>query len=226
MSSDPHQGGAVRHFGMPLAKADGAVILLHGRGSFAEDILTIANDLYLPQLVYLAPEAARNSWYPNSFLAPTTANEPWLTSALRKVETTVQIALDAGISADRIVIGGFSQGACLATEFVASHPQRYAGLIAFSGGLIGPPDADLAHDGDLAGTPALFGSSDPDPHVPWRRVEQSAEILSQMGAVVTSRRYLNRPHAISTEEIALARTLLHDAFGTNANLADVRATGK
>jgi phospholipase/carboxylesterase len=95
MSSDPHREGAVRQFGMPLAKADGAVILLHGRGSFAEDILTIANDLYLPQLVYLAPEAARNSWYPNSFLAPITANEPWLTSALRKVETTVQIALDA-----------------------------------------------------------------------------------------------------------------------------------
>src|SRR5438132_14065624 len=124
MSSDPHRDGVVRQFGRPLAKASGAVILLHGRGGSAEDILTLASDLYLPQLVYLAPEAARNSWYPNSFLAPIAANEPWLTSALRKVETTVQMAIDAGISADRVVIGGFSQGSCLATEFAARHPQR------------------------------------------------------------------------------------------------------
>ncbi len=225
MRNDPHQGGAVRQFGTPLKKAGGAVILLHGRGSSAEDILAIANDLYLPRLVYLAPEAARNSWYPNSFLAPIAANEPWLTSALRKVKTTMQIALDAGMPADRIVIGGFSQGACLATEFVARHPQRYAGLIAFSGGLIGPPGADLVHDGDLAGTPAFFGSSDPDPHVPWKRVEQSAEILSQMGAVVTSRRYANLPHAISTDEIDLAKKMLQNAFGARATHADVRASG-
>src|ERR1700679_1544333 len=110
-SSDPHQAGAVRQFGMPLAKAAGAVILLHGRGGSAEDILTLASDLYLPQLVYLAPEADRNSWYPNSFLAHLADNEPWLTSALRKVQTTVQLAVDAGMSTDRILIGGFSQGA-------------------------------------------------------------------------------------------------------------------
>jgi predicted esterase len=134
------------------------------------------------------------------------------------VETTVQIAVEAGISTDRIVIGGFSQGACLATEFVASHPQRYAGLIAFSGGLIGPPGANLAHQGDLAGTPAFFGSSDPDPHVPWKRVEQSAAIFAEMGAVVISRRYANGPHAISSDEIALAIKLLQDAYVTTAEL--------
>jgi phospholipase/carboxylesterase len=222
MNSDPHRDGPVRQFGRPLANASGAVILLHGRGGSAEDILTLANDLYLPQLIYLAPQAAGNSWYPNSFLAPIAQNEPWLTSALHKVETTVQMANDAGISADRIVIGGFSQGACLATEFAASHPRRYAGLIAFSGGLIGPPGADLTREGDLVGTPALFSSGDPDAHVPWQRVEQSARIFARMGAVVTSRRYANRPHAISGEEIDLAKGLLHDAYGPNVRHSDAR----
>ncbi len=213
MNGDPHREGAVRQFGSPLAEASGAVILLHGRGGSADDILTLANDLYLPQLVYLAPQAAGNSWYPNSFLAPIVQNEPWLTSALRKVETTVQMANDAGISTDRIGIVGFSQGACLTAEFAARHPQRYAGLIVFTGGLIGPPGANSAHEGDLAGTPALFTSGDPDPHVPWKRVEQSARIFAGMGAAVTSRRYANRPHTISSEEIDLARTLIYEAYG-------------
>lgn len=223
MSSDPHREGPILQFGRPLAEAAGAVVLLHGRGSSAEDILTLAHDLYLPQLVYLAPQAVGNSWYPNSFLAPVAQNEPWLTSALRKVATTVQMANDAGISADRIVIGGFSQGACLATEFVASHPRRYAGLVAFSGGLIGPPGADLARTGHLAGTPAFLSSGDPDPHVPWQRVQQSARILAEMGAAVTSRRYPNRPHTIGDEEIELAKKLIYDAYSAGANYPDARA---
>lgn len=226
MSGDPHRDGAIRQFGKPLAKASGAVILLHGRGGSAEDILTLANDLYLPQLVYLAPQAAGNSWYPNSFLAPVAQNEPWLTSALRKVEATLQMANDAGISSDRIVIGGFSQGACLATEFVASHARRYAGLIAFTGGLIGPPGPDLTHEGDLAGTPALFCSGDPDAHVPWQRVEQSARIFAEMGAKVTTRRYANRPHTISIAEIDLAKRLIDSAYGANATDPDVRVALK
>jgi phospholipase/carboxylesterase len=214
MNNDPHRDGPVRQFGKPLDEASGAVILLHGRGGSAEDILTLASDLYLPQLAYLAPQAVGNSWYPNSFMAPLVQNEPWLAAALRKVETTVQMANDAGIPADRIVLGGFSQGACLAAEFIARHPRRYAGLIAFSGGLIGPPGADLTHKGDLAGTPAFFGGGDPDPHVPWQRLEQSARILAEMGAVVTARRYPNRPHTISSEEIDLAKGLIDAAYGT------------
>jgi predicted esterase len=120
MSDDPHHDGPVRRFGKPLEEAAGAVILLHGRGGSAEDILSLATDLYLPELAYLAPQAVGGSWYPYSFLAPIAQNEPWLTSALRKVEATLQMAKDAGISAERIVIGGFSQGACLATEFAAT----------------------------------------------------------------------------------------------------------
>lgn len=213
MNSDPHKDGLVRQFGKPLSDASGAIILLHGRGGSADDILSLAHEFCLPGLVYLAPQAAGNSWYPNSFLARLDQNQPWLTSALRKVEATLKMANDAGISTDRIVIGGFSQGGCLATEFVASHPRRYAGLLAFTGGLIGPPEADLAHQGNLARTPAFFGSGDPDPHVPWQRVQQSAAILTQMGAAVTLRRYPNRPHTISPDEIDFAQRLIRDAFG-------------
>jgi phospholipase/carboxylesterase len=216
MRSDPHEGGSVRQFGSTLEDAAGAVILLHGRGGSAEDILSLANDFHLPQLVYLAPQAAGNSWYPNSFLAPLAQNEPWLTSALRKVDATVKMANDAGITSERIIIGGFSQGACLACEFVASRPRRYGGLIAFTGGLIGPLGSQLTHQGDLAGTPAFFGSSDPDPHVPWQRVAESARILTGMGGVVTIKRYENRPHSIFPEEIACAKQLLLEAFSASS----------
>jgi predicted esterase len=168
--------------------------------------------MYLPKLAYLAPQATNNTWYPYSFLAPIEQNEPWLTSALAKVEATVQAAKDAGVPADKIVLCGFSQGACLATEFVARHPQRYGGLIALTGGLIGPEGAELTHTGDLAGTPVFFGSGDPDPHVPWSRVKESARILTEMGASVTARRYEGRPHTITREELEFARRLLEDVF--------------
>jgi predicted esterase len=215
MNNDPHRDCPVRQFGKPLREASGAVILLHGRGGSAEDILSLSTDLFFPQLVYLAPQAAGNSWYPNSFLAPVARNEPWLTSALRKVKATIDITREAGISPERVVVGGFSQGACLAAEFVAGHPRRYAALIAFTGGLIGPPGADLTHPGDLAGTPVFFGSGDPDPHVPWQRVQQSAQVLATMGAAVTVRRYANRSHTISAEEMDYAKQLLRDAVSAN-----------
>jgi predicted esterase len=122
------------------------------------------------------------------------------------------MAQSEGVSADRIAIGGFSQGACLATEFVASHPRRYAALFALTGGLIGPAGAQFAHQGDLNGLSAFFGSSDPDPHVPWSRVEQSAGILEAMGAQVKLRRYENRGHTVGGEEIELVRLLLRNSI--------------
>ena len=133
-------------------------------------------------------------------------------AALRKVSDTVQLATRAGLGGDQIVICGFSQGACLATEFVARNPKRYAGLIAFTGGLIGPPDADLKHAGDLAGTPALLSAGDRDPHVPWGRVEESARVLTGMGAAVMLKRYPAKPHMISAEERELARQMLVSGF--------------
>ena len=213
MTSDPHHDGIVRRAGAPLEGAAGAVILLHGRGGSAEDILSLAEAMYFPQLAYLAPQAAANSWYPESFMAPIARNEPWLSSALRKVGATLRTAMDAGVPATRVVVCGFSQGACLSSEFVAAQAQRYAALIAFTGGLIGPPDADLRRPGDLEGTPAFFGSGDPDPHVPWQRVEESAKILSEMGASVTVRRYEGRPHTITQDEIDMAKVLIGRAFG-------------
>jgi predicted esterase len=212
MTNNPHGNGMIHRFGEPVEKASGAVVLLHGRGGSAEDILQLGKAMYLPGLACLAPQAAQNTWYPYSFLAPKEQNEPWLSSALAKVQATVQLASDAGISADKIVVCGFSQGACLATEFVASNPQRYGGLIALTGGLIGPEGADLAHTGDLAGTPVFFGSGDPDPHVPWSRVVESAKTLSEMGASVTTRRYEDRPHTITREELEFGKRLLEDTF--------------
>ena len=213
MTGDPHRSGVVRRFGLPVGEATGAVILLHGRGGSAEDILLLAGAMRFPQLAYLAPQASGNTWYPYSFLAPLEQNEPWLSSALSKVEATLRIARDGGVPTERIVICGFSQGACLATEFVARHPERYAGLIAFTGGLIGPLASDLTHTGDLAGTPVLFSSGDPDPHVPWQRIEESAEVLTKMGATVTSRRHVGRPHTVTDEELELGKGLIGQTFG-------------
>ncbi len=211
-----HAGARVEHLGAPLAQATGAVILLHGRGASAEDILGLAQAMYDPRLAYLAPQAASATWYPNSFMAPRASNEPSLTSALDLVESLVDRITAAGLATDRIALVGFSQGACLSTEFVATHPARYAGLIALTGGLIGPPGADLHHPGTLAGTPVFFGSGDPDPHVPWSRIEESAAALTSMGAEVTTRRYPGRPHTVSADELSLAGHLLAQAFAAEA----------
>jgi len=206
--SDPHRDQPVLTLGAELSQAAAAVILLHGRGASAEDILGLASEMYDKRLAYLAPQAAGNEWYPSSFMAPIERNEPWLSSALAKVGTIVQQALDAGLPRDRIFVCGFSQGACLSSEFVARNPARYGGLIAFTGGLIGPPDADLHHEGDLGGMPALFSSGDPDPHVPWSRVLASAEEFTAMGAAVKTQRFPGRPHTVLPQEIKSARELI------------------
>jgi phospholipase/carboxylesterase len=206
--SDPHLDQPVRTKGADLTRATGAVILLHGRGASAEDILDLASEIYDKRLAYLAPQAAGNEWYPSSFMAPIERNEPWLSSALAKVGTIVQQALDAGLSRDHIFLCGFSQGACLSSEFVARNPARYGGLIAFTGGLIGPQGANLHHDGDLGAMPALFSSGDPDPHVPWSRVLESAQQFTAMGATVKTQRYPGRPHTVFPQEIKSARDLI------------------
>lgn len=208
MVNDPHRDQPIQTLGAKLTQATAAVILLHGRGASAEDILGLATEMYDERFAYLAPQAAGNAWYPYSFMAPIEKNEPWLSSALAKVGTIVQQAVAAGVARDRIFVCGFSQGACLSSEFVARNPARYGGLIALTGGLIGPPDADLHHEGDLGGTPALFSSGDPDPHVPWSRVLESAEQFTSMGAAVKTQRYPGRPHTVLPQEIKAARDLI------------------
>jgi phospholipase/carboxylesterase len=222
--NDPHRNTPVAQFGCELAKAKVALVMLHGRGATAQDILSLARDFYDEQIAYLAPQAADNAWYPYSFLAPIAQNEPWLSSAIAKVHSVIATCTAAGVPRERIAVCGFSQGACLATEFVARNPARYGGLIAFTGGLIGPPGSDLHHEGSLAGTHALLSSGDPDPHVPWERVEASARKLKQMGAQVQLYRHPGRPHSILSEELDAAKEIF---FGLlNATHETSITTGK
>src|SRR5579859_10527 len=205
---DPHANMPVAYADHDLKGARCAVILLHGRGSSAEDILGLSKTFYDERIAFLAPQAANHTWYPYSFLAPIDQNEPWLSSAIARVGSLIESCVIAGIQHSSIVVCGFSQGACLATEFIARHPLYYGALIAFTGGLVGPSDLELRHDGSLAGTRALFSSGDPDPHVPWSRVEASARELERMGARVELMRYPGRPHTIMDKELDVARSLI------------------
>ena len=220
-AQDPHANGELYTAGTPLNQATAVVILLHGRGGNARDILTLSRALAPTNtpIAFLAPQADNSAWYPQSFLADRDHNQPYLDGALARVQSLIDQAQAAGIPLDRIVLAGFSQGACLATEFIATHPARYAGLIAWTGGLIGPPHSKLSgsdQSNTLAGTPALFATSDPDPWVPYDRVEESARIFTTLGAQVTLRRYPNKPHSVSGEEIELARKLIAQALTPKA----------
>jgi predicted esterase len=196
--------------GQIVEKARGAVILLHGRGASAEDILGLGEELKLPELAYFAPQAAGHTWYPNSFLAPLESNEPWLTSALALVASIFERLQNSGIQQTKVAIMGFSQGACLATEYVARNPSRYGGLVVLTGGLIGPEGTQFHYSGDLAGTPCFLGSGDPDPHVPWQRVKESATVLSALRGNVTLKRYPGMPHTINSDEINEAKKIVKD----------------
>jgi predicted esterase len=210
--NDPHGQSRVLQAGAPLREAKGAVVLLHGRGASADDILGLAPALGVPELTYIAPEAAGNAWYPERFIAPREQNEPYLSSALKKVERVVDGLIASGMPAEKIVIGGFSQGACLSSEFVATHPRRYAGVLIFTGGLIGPLGSDVSHAGDLAGTPVFLANGSRDPHIPWTRTVETAEVLRAMGAEVEMQEYPGRPHTITAGEIGRAKALLEKAF--------------
>ena len=205
-----HQSQPIYTSGKPLAEAKGAMILVHGRGATAQSILALGNELPHPDLAYLAPQAAGNTWYPHSFLMPLAQNEPYLSSALQRVGEVVAQVEAAGISAERIILGGFSQGACLASEFVARNAQRYGGLLVFSGGLIGPPGARREYSGSLADTPIFLGCSDVDFHIPKERVMESAEVFRRLGAQVTAKLYPNLGHTIIEDELLYARQIVND----------------
>jgi len=208
MTKSPHASEPILRAGLPVSEADAVLILLHGRGGSAADILALGRALAPSDWAFLAPQAAQHTWYPHSFLAERELNEPWLSSALDKVKQAVDQALAEGATRSRVCIAGFSQGACLATEFGGRHPSRYGGLLAFTGGLIGPLEEPIQLSGDLAGTPVLLSAGDPDPHVPWVRVEQSAELLRSIGGDVTLQRYPGKPHSIDRAEIEMGRQLL------------------
>jgi phospholipase/carboxylesterase len=199
--------------GMRLDLASKALIMVHGRGGSARDILTLVDDLDVVDFSVLAPDAANNSWYPYSFLSPPSLNEPWLSSALDLLHEMTNDLIAKGFETENIYYLGFSQGACLTLEFVTRHANRYGGVVAFTGGLIGDKIYTENYTGDFSDTPVLLGSGDPDPHVPVERVNSSAEILTGMNARVTKRIYRNMGHTISREEIELANDLIFNPVG-------------
>jgi predicted esterase len=205
---DPHAGQPVLRRGPAPSEARLVVILVHGRGASADDILGLADEIDAPDVAYLAPEAAGHTWYPYSFLAPLEENEPGISSALRALKRLVDEAGKQGVPPARVALMGFSQGACLSLEFAARHPQPYAAVVAFSGGLIGPPGLPRAYAGSLTGTPVFLGCSDIDPHIPLERVRESALVLRGMGAAVDERIYPRMGHTINRDEIDAATALL------------------
>jgi predicted esterase len=206
--ADPHAGGPVLTAGPTPESAGATLVLLHGRGASADGMLGLYEELGVENVSAVAPEAVGNTWYPLSFLAPTQANEPYLSSALRRVETVVADLLRRGVPAERIALLGFSQGASLTSEFVARHPRRYGAVMALTGGLIGPPGTPRDYPGSLTGVPVFLGTSDPDPHVPMERVAETADVLTRMGATVDVRRYPGMPHTINEDEVEACRALL------------------
>ncbi len=197
----PHQGQQILTAGRPLAGAEAAMILIHGRGASAYDIMGLGTELAGESFTLLAPQAAGSSWYPYSFLAPIANNEPYLSSALQTIGDLVSQIEAAGIPADKIILAGFSQGACLASEFAARNARRYGGLLAFSGGLIGPPDTPRSYPGSLAGTPVFIGCSDIDAHIPLARVQETTAVLTNLGAQVTEKIYPGMAHTIVQDEL-------------------------
>ncbi len=207
-TSDPHQGQPILEKGKNLEDAAAAVILVHGRGASAQSILTLAGEVDRPEAAWLAPQAANYTWYPFSFLAPIEQNEPGLTSALGLLSELVARVEEAGLPKDKIVLAGFSQGACLSLEFAARNPARYGGVVALSGGVIGPELDDARYSGDMAKTPVFLGCSDHDHHIPEERVHESAALFERLGARVVKKIYPGLGHTINEDEIGHFRNIM------------------
>lgn len=195
-------------FGAAPAGASLAVVLMHGRDHAPADMIAVAERIALPQAAWLALEAPGGSWYPGRFMEPIAANQPHFDAALDRIDRQVRALEALGLPRSRIALMGFSQGACVACEYVRRHPGRWGALIAFTGGLPGPPGSAWADDGDLDGTPVLLSNGDHDDWVPWSRVEETAAVFRAMGADVTLRLYPGRAHEVSDDEIREARTIL------------------
>ena len=204
----PHEQRIAATAGEPLESAKTAVIMVHGRGDSAPGILGLASAIHVPGVAYVAPQATHNTWYPNSFMAPMESNQPWLDSALQTVGGVVEQVVDAGVPHDKIVLLGFSQGACLASEYMARNARRYGGLAALSGGLIGPEGTTRDYAGTLDGTPVFLGCSDVDPHIPVERVHETGEVLTRLGANVDKRIYTNFGHTVNQDEADAVRAML------------------
>lgn len=209
----PHRRQPVLAAGESLANARAAMLMLHGRGARAEDILSLAGQFAQPGFAYLAPQAAGNTWYPNRFLVPIAENEPWLSSALELAGEVLMQITASGIPPERTILLGFSQGACLTLEFAARNARRYGGVVGLSGALIGPDDTPREYPGSLAGTPVFLGCSDVDFHVPRERVDETADVMRRLGGEVTERLYPNMDHTVNQDEIDFVREMMQRVPG-------------
>lgn len=198
----PHQDQELVTAGSALEDASAVAILVHGRGATARSIVQMGGEFHQPGLALLAPQAAGNTWYPNPFTAPVEMNEPGRTSGLQAIKDGLDRATDAGIPTDKSLILGFSQGGCLASEFVVRNPERYGGLAALSGGLIGETITTDEYHGDLDDTPAFLGCSDRDPHIPAERVRETATVLESLDAAVETRLYEAMGHGVNEDELS------------------------
>jgi phospholipase/carboxylesterase len=204
----PHQKTTPAAAGRSPEEADIAMILVHGRGATPESMLTLADEFNEPDIHYVAPRASQSTWYPYSFLMPTNQNQPGLNSGLQAIHNLIEDLLVKGINREKIIIGGFSQGACLASEFAARHPARYGGIVALSGGLIGD-SVDIGHyEGDMDGTPVFLGCSDVDPHIPVERVHETEAVFQKLGADVTKKIYPGMPHTVIEDEVRQVKKLI------------------
>jgi predicted esterase len=213
---DPHHDQAVLHTGEELSKARGAVILLHGRGASAEDILGLSDAIELPGLAWCAPEAAGHVWLPNHFFQPIADNEPWLTSALSVVHGLVEAIAGSGIPAGRTFIGGFSQGACLAAEYGLRHPKRWGGIFVLSGASLGSDGdqeaASLRPAGSFEGTPVIVSCGDPDPYFDVPSVHRTATQFRERGADVRELLVPGLGHQVSDESLEMCRSAIESAL--------------
>lgn len=200
-STNLHGNQSILQAGEPLESAKSVMIMIHGRGASAESILALTKEFDGEGFAFLAPQADQSTWYPQRFIVPRHDNEPRLSSALDRIGDVLQMALDAGLSSDKVIFLGFSQGACLAVEYPARHTRRYGGAVALSGGLIGTDDEITEYEGSLDGTPIFLGCSDVDFHIPKERVEESAKALEEIGADVTMKLYPGMGHTINEDEI-------------------------
>jgi predicted esterase len=213
----PHQNQPVLAAGDKLEDAQAAMLMVHGRGASAQDILSLSMDLDIPGFAYLAPQAAAGTWYPYRFLEPVEVNEPWLSSALSQLEKVTDIIQQAGIPTERMILLGFSQGACLAAEFVARNARRYGGVVALSGGLIGAQVHASQYPANLAGTPVFLGCSDVDPHIPQQRVIETAQILGTLGGDVSYKFYKGMGHTINQDELDQVREMMSRLLKEQSN---------
>jgi len=211
MSDNPHLQQPVVSLGAPFKSAEQVMILLHGRGASAESILSLAAEFDAPNTHFIAPQAHQFRWYPYSFLSPLERNEPDLSYALERVDTLINRIVSSGKRLDQIVLAGFSQGACLASEYVIRNPRRYGGLVVLSGGWIGPQNTTRTSDADLDGLPVFIGCSDIDQFIPVSRVEETAALFESMRADVRLSIYAGIGHTVNADEIMQINTLLKQA---------------